>query len=59
MNEALLADSERNAQISARIPAARWGSAADIAGAVSFLAGPDSSYVHGTVLTVDGGWMGR
>jgi 2-deoxy-D-gluconate 3-dehydrogenase len=59
MNEALLADSERNAQISARIPAARWGSAADIAGAVSFLTGPDASYVHGTVLTVDGGWMGR
>jgi 2-deoxy-D-gluconate 3-dehydrogenase len=59
MNEDLRADAERNAQISARIPAQRWGSAEDIAGAVSFLASPDAGYVHGTVLTVDGGWMGR
>lgn len=59
MNEALLADVERNAQISARIPAQRWGTPDEIAGAVAFLVSPDAAYVHGTVLGVDGGWLGR
>ncbi len=59
MNEALLADRERNAQISARIPAQRWGTPDEIAGAVAFLVSPDAAYVHGTVLGVDGGWLGR
>jgi len=31
----------------------------DLAGAVLFLASPASMYVHGHVLAVDGGWMGR
>jgi 2-deoxy-D-gluconate 3-dehydrogenase len=59
MNEALLADQERNAHISARIPAQRWGTPEEIAGAVAFLVSPDAAYVHGTVLGVDGGWLGR
>ena len=42
-------------QILERIPAGRWGSAADIAGAVLFLASPAVDYVHGVVLPVDGG----
>lgn len=59
MNEALRADSVRNEQISVRIPAGRWGQAADIAGAVVFLAAPASDYVNGVVLPVDGGWLAR
>ena len=39
------------------IPAGRMGKPEDIAGAVSFLAGPDSSYITGQVLTVDGGMV--
>lgn len=57
--KALRADPERRASISDRIPAGRWASPDDIAGAVVFLAGPAASYVHGHVLVVDGGWMSR
>ena len=52
-------DPERSEAILARLPAGRWGEAADLAGAVVFLASPASDYVHGIVLPVDGGWLGR
>jgi len=57
--QALRADPVRNPAILARIPAGRWGDPQDLAGAVVFLASPASNYVNGTVITVDGGWMGR
>lgn len=57
--EALQADETRNRQILERIPAGRWGQPQDLAGAALFLASHASDYVTGTVLTVDGGWMGR
>jgi 2-deoxy-D-gluconate 3-dehydrogenase len=57
--EALQADETRNRQILERIPAARWGQPQDLAGAALFLSSAASDYVTGTVLTVDGGWMGR
>ncbi|MEH3078498.1 MAG: SDR family oxidoreductase [Quadrisphaera sp.] len=41
------------------MPAGRWGRAQDIAGAVVYLCSPAAEYVHGVVLPVDGGWMGR
>ena len=52
-------DETRNAEISARIPAARWGDPADLGGPVVFLASHASDYVNGHVLVVDGGWMAR
>jgi 2-deoxy-D-gluconate 3-dehydrogenase len=57
--EALRADPVRTRQILERIPAGRWGAPADFAGPVVFLASAASDYVHGTILTVDGGWMAR
>jgi 2-deoxy-D-gluconate 3-dehydrogenase len=57
--EALREDPARSRTILDRIPAGRWGEARDIAGAVVFLASPASSYINGTVLPVDGGWLGR
>jgi 2-deoxy-D-gluconate 3-dehydrogenase len=57
--EALQADETRNRQILERIPAGRWGQPSDLAGAALFLSSSASDYVTGTVLTVDGGWMGR
>jgi 2-deoxy-D-gluconate 3-dehydrogenase len=57
--EALQADETRNRQILERIPAGRWGQPEDLGGAALFLASAASDYVTGTVITVDGGWMGR
>jgi 2-deoxy-D-gluconate 3-dehydrogenase len=55
----LRADQVRTRQINERIPAGRWGTPADLAGAVVFLASPASDYVNGHVLAVDGGWLAR
>ncbi|MFB7355850.1 SDR family oxidoreductase [Streptomyces gardneri] len=57
--KALREDSRRSAAILDRIPAGRWATPQDIAGAAVFLASPASDYVHGTLLPVDGGWLGR
>ncbi|MET3920909.1 2-dehydro-3-deoxy-D-gluconate 5-dehydrogenase KduD [Arthrobacter sp. UYEF20] len=57
--EALRNDPSRSQAILDRIPAGRWGTADDMAGAVVFLASRASDYVSGTVLSVDGGWLGR
>jgi 2-dehydro-3-deoxy-D-gluconate 5-dehydrogenase len=56
---ALRQNTERFRQISERIPAGRWGTPRDLAGAAIYLCSRASDYVHGHVLTVDGGWMGR
>lgn len=57
--EALRNDPERSASILSRIPAARWGQPEDFKGPTVFLASDASAYVNGTILVVDGGWMGR
>ncbi len=53
------ADPERRRAFTDRIPVGRWGTPADVAGAVVFLAAPASDYVTGVVLPVDGGWLVR
>ena len=55
----LRADAVRNKSILERIPAGRWGTPADLQGAVVFLAAPASDYMHGHILAVDGGWLVR
>ena len=57
--EALRDDPVRSQQILARIPAGRWGDPEDFKGPILFLASEASRYVHGEILVVDGGWMGR
>ncbi len=59
LSAALRADPVRSEQILSRIPAARWGTPEDLKGAVLFLSSDAASYVHGTILAVDGGWLGR
>ncbi|WP_340537331.1 2-dehydro-3-deoxy-D-gluconate 5-dehydrogenase KduD [Nocardioides sp. GXZ039] len=55
----LRADADRAQAILERIPAGRWGTPEDIAGAAVFLSSPAADYVNGHVLVVDGGWMAR
>jgi 2-deoxy-D-gluconate 3-dehydrogenase len=57
--KALREDPVRSQAILTRIPAGRWGEPQDLVGAAVYLASAAADYVHGTVLTVDGGWMGR
>jgi len=57
--QALQDNQERHDAILERIPANRWGEPLDFAGPVVFLASNASDYLHGTIVTVDGGWMGR
>lgn len=59
MNTALINDETRNTQILNRIPAGRWGEPDDFKGTALFLASEASKYVHGHLLAVDGGWLGR
>ncbi len=57
--EALRNNPDRNKSILERIPAGRWGEAEDFAGPTVFLASDAAAYMNGTVVLVDGGWMGR
>lgn len=57
LNAALIANEERFTQISARIPAGRWGKASDMKGLTVFLASHASDYVCGATIPVDGGYL--
>jgi 2-deoxy-D-gluconate 3-dehydrogenase len=57
--EVLRNDEERSKSILSRIPAGRWGTPEDFGGVTVFLASNAADYIHGTIITVDGGWMGR
>ncbi len=59
MNTNLINDPARNQEILRRIPAGRWGKASDMKGITIFLASNASDYICGTVIPVDGGYLGR
>ncbi|NKB60717.1 MAG: SDR family oxidoreductase [Gammaproteobacteria bacterium] len=57
--QALQDDPNRSKSILERIPAGRWGETSDFSGPIVFLASAASDYLHGSIVTIDGGWMGR
>ena len=57
--KALQEDKERSQAILSRIPQSRWGDPEDFKGPAVFLASAASGYMNGSIVTVDGGWMGR
>lgn len=59
MNTALINDQNRNTEITARIPARRWGTPEDMKGPVCFLSSSASDYLNGAIIPVDGGYLNR
>jgi 2-deoxy-D-gluconate 3-dehydrogenase len=59
VTDPLRADPVRNSAIVARIPAGDWGQPEDLKGTVVLLASEASSYMHGAIVPVDGGWLAR
>jgi NAD(P)-dependent dehydrogenase (short-subunit alcohol dehydrogenase family) len=47
-------------RITDMVPLRRWGKPEEVADAVAFLAAPQSGFITGEILTIDGGtWLGR
>jgi 2-deoxy-D-gluconate 3-dehydrogenase len=59
MTAALVGNPEREPLILSRVPANRWGTPKDLVGTTLFLASAASDYVHGAIIPVDGGFLGR
>lgn len=57
MSARSLGQAERRAQLLSRIPLGRAGDAHEIAALITFLTSPESSYVTGAYLPIDGGWL--
>lgn len=58
MNAGILANADRYAEITDRIPAKRWGTPQDLQGIIIFLASHASDYVNGAIIPIDGGYLG-
>jgi 2-deoxy-D-gluconate 3-dehydrogenase len=59
LTRALREDGERYDALLARTPSGRWGTPADLAGTVVYLASDASTYVSGGFIAVDGGYLAR
>ena len=57
MTEGMLKDPKQTAELLARAPLKRAGTAEEIAAAVVYFASDEASYTTGTTLYVDGGWL--
>ena len=55
INQALIDDPKKRAEVESEIPLGRTGRPEEIAAAISWVAGPDAEYVVGSTLFVDGG----
>ncbi|MEL7648686.1 MAG: glucose 1-dehydrogenase [Sedimentibacter sp.] len=57
MTQPFYDDPKHRAWIEDRIPMSRWGTVADLAGPMLFLASSASNYITGQTVIVDGGWL--
>ena len=59
LTSALREDVERSEALLVRLPAGRFGEPEDLKGAIVLLSSAAGDYIHGAILPVDGGWLGR
>ncbi|MCA0133100.1 SDR family oxidoreductase [Winogradskyella alexanderae] len=59
LNTALINDKKRTEEVFMRVPMKRWGTGDDLKGLIVFLASAASDYITGTIIPVDGGYLGR
>ena len=57
LTEQYFGDGSFERSLATTVPQGRYGEASDVANAALYLAGDLGSYVNGTTLTVDGGWL--
>jgi NAD(P)-dependent dehydrogenase (short-subunit alcohol dehydrogenase family) len=57
MNTALLNDPQKNADFLSRIPVGAWGDPKDMGALAVYLCSPESKFITGTDLVIDGGWL--
>jgi 2-dehydro-3-deoxy-D-gluconate 5-dehydrogenase len=55
----LQSDPIRGPQILERIPVGRWAQPDELGGLCVFLASDAASYMHGSIVPIDGGWLSR
>jgi NAD(P)-dependent dehydrogenase (short-subunit alcohol dehydrogenase family) len=59
MNTPLLKDPQVNRQFTSRIPVGHWGNAEDIGSLALYLCSDAASFLTGTDIVIDGGWMAQ
>jgi NAD(P)-dependent dehydrogenase (short-subunit alcohol dehydrogenase family) len=59
MNQVLINDPVANEAFLAKVPLGRWGQPEELGGVIVFLCSSASSYMTGTSLVVDGGWIAQ
>lgn len=59
MNRTLLEDPEKNRQFLSRIPMGRWGKPEEIGSLAVYLCSDAASFITGTDIVIDGGWIAQ
>lgn len=57
INRPVMADAKATAELLSNVPMNRWGELREIRAPVVYLASRDASFVTGSAVAVDGGWM--
>ncbi|MCC7155264.1 MAG: SDR family oxidoreductase [Bryobacterales bacterium] len=59
MNTVLMQNPEVNAQFISKIPVGHWGKVEDIGSLAAFLCSSAASFITGTDIVIDGGWLAQ
>ena len=59
MNAPLISDPQANAAFLAKVPLGMWGQPQDVGALAVYLCGPETSFITGTAISIDGGWLAQ